>query len=100
MQNYNNTVNLRKKFNTALEDAITGANNPRIIHTSSILQLSQDFDFTGELTDAGKKIFWQHIDDQFDIGKINLQPQSHKHENRSNAYTKHINNFNFFPGRR
>ena len=69
---------LTKKFNTILENVISGD------RCSHIMKISLDhanghFDCNGELTPDGIIAFWRHVDaimSDFDLGKTELTPNS------------------------
>ena len=76
---YNNTVNLRKKFNMILEDLLARTKNSHIIDTADIFDDYTHFDYQGNLSAEGKKQFWLHVDKQFkkfDRGESDLMPRS------------------------
>ena len=81
---YNNCVNLRKKFNGILESTIAASNNPHFIDTEGIFQ-DRDFDFQGNLAQDGKRVFGNHIDHTFkrfdtDRDKFHLKPRNNCHK--------------------
>ena len=77
---YNNTVNLRKKFNSA-QSSIADSNNLCILDLGHIFHMIQDFDHMGNLTKDGKETFWSYIDSKltkFDADRIGLKPKKEK----------------------
>ena len=64
-QFYNNTVNLRKKFNNILENHLARTKNAHIISMEDVFDQFTHFDKKGNLSQEGKTLFWDTVDKEF-----------------------------------
>ena len=74
---YNNTVNLRRKFNSTLQNELAITKNSFYIETEGIFDSYTDYDHFGNLTSEGKKHFWKYVDTsikKFEKGESRLLP--------------------------
>ena len=75
---FNNTVNLRIKFNDTLNDCAAGRKNSHIIEfPRDHFNDFKDFDHLGRLSYEGKLHYWRFINNQirkYDNGDLDLLP--------------------------
>ena len=74
---YNNVVNLRRKFNTILDEMVSVTRNTHLIDPTDAFDDYVHYDHLGNLAHEGKFQFWRVIDSEFkkyDKGDSDLLP--------------------------
>ena len=60
---FNNTIALRAKFNDMIDEVIPAYEKTHVVSISSVMDnVVQNFTSLGELTPAGKSVYWKELD--------------------------------------
>ena len=84
---FNNTVNLRLKFNEVLIEGAAGRKNHlHLEHPHEFFNDFQDYDHIGKLSDFGKLHYWRFINTElkrYEKGEVDLLPKQNTKKRKS-----------------